>query len=181
MAHFLLSRMPTRKRKRLKVPLEKSASTENRVSPSIPSITNDDIEWELTFISAARLQEFHKQLSSGRKKRAMLKPISQIAPDAITDVGINPRKQTAFPPAVATVGTASILILNANNNRTGLVLINLSANNVSFGIGVSALISCGITLTPNGVWEMDPFTFCLDEIYAVASGAGSLVSIQEFS
>lgn len=111
----------------------------------------------------------------------MLKPIQQIAPQADSDVGIIAKVITPFPPAVATVGTVSILILNSNNNRTGLVFINLSVNNVSFGIGVSALISCGITLTPNGVWEMDNFTFCTDEIYAIASGANSLVSIQEFS
>ena len=59
--------------------------------------------------------------------------------------------------------------------------MNLSSSDISFGIGTAAILNRGITLKPNGVWEMDEFTFNLSAINAIASGAGSTLSIQEFT
>ena len=88
---------------------------------------------------------------------------------------------TASAPDFATVGLASSLVVAANANRKGLALVNLSSSDISFGIGTAAILNRGITLKPNGVWEMDEFTFNLSAINAIASGAGSTLSIQEFT
>lgn len=87
----------------------------------------------------------------------------------------------ALPPDSKSVGVGSSEVVAANPIRTGLTLINISANNISFGIGTPAVLSSGITLTPNGVWEMDSFTFSVGAINAIASGAGSTLSIQEYT
>jgi hypothetical protein len=88
---------------------------------------------------------------------------------------------TASAPNTTSVGVGSGQVVAANANRKGLVLTNLSVNNISFGIGVNAVIGNGITLTPNGVWEMDQFTFSTAAINAIASGASSNLAIQEFT
>lgn len=88
---------------------------------------------------------------------------------------------TPASPASASVGTSSGSIVSSNSSRKGLVLINLSAFNVSFGLGAAAVLNNGITLTPNGVWVMDQYTFTTDAIDAIAASAGCTVSIQEFS
>jgi hypothetical protein len=88
---------------------------------------------------------------------------------------------TASSPTFATVGVASSLVVPSNAARKGLALINTSTNNISFGIGVAAVMGSGITLTPNGVWEMDEFTFSTAAINAIASLAGSNLAIQEFT
>ena len=88
---------------------------------------------------------------------------------------------TASAPDFATVGLASSQVVAANVNRKGLALVNLSSSDISFGIGTAAILNRGITLKPNGVWEMDEFTFNLSAINAIASGAGSTLSIQEFT
>jgi len=88
---------------------------------------------------------------------------------------------TPASPTSATVGATSGQVLAANANRTGLVLVNTSANYISFGINNAAVLYSGITLTPNGVWEMDSFTFSTAAINAIASVASSNLAIQEFS
>lgn len=86
----------------------------------------------------------------------------------------------ASSPSTGSVGITSAQLVAANATRTGLVLINLSGNTVSFGIGTAAVLYSGISLTPNGVWEMDNNTFTKAAIYAIASGAASTVAVQEF-
>jgi|SRR6185295_6711281 len=88
---------------------------------------------------------------------------------------------TASAPTVASVGTGSAQAVGANVNRKGLVLTNLSTNNISFGIGAAAVLGSGITLIPGGVWEMDEGTFNLAQINAIAGGASSNLAIQEFT
>jgi len=88
---------------------------------------------------------------------------------------------TASAPDFATVGLASAQAVAANATRKGLVLVNLSTSDISFGIGTAAILDRGITLKPNGVWEMDEYTFTLGAINAIASGAGSTLGIQEFT
>lgn len=96
------------------------------------------------------------------------------------NVVIVPPTLTPDAPTSATVGMASSQILAANAARTGLVIVNLSSTTVSFGLGVSAVLNSGISLTGGGIWEMDSFLFTTDAIFAIASDTTSL-SIQEFS
>lgn len=83
-----------------------------------------------------------------------------------------------------------MLLLAENPRRTSLVLINCHATQrVSFYLALAgeqdtpaAVLDAGITLFANGgVWEMDAATFTTGAIYAIASGAGTKVAIQEFT
>jgi len=87
---------------------------------------------------------------------------------------------TASSPTAATIGTSSGTALAANTSRKGAVFTNTSANRISFGIGVAAVLDSGITLNPGGVWSMDEYTFSQVLITAIASGASSNLAIQEF-
>ena len=88
---------------------------------------------------------------------------------------------TALTPTFATVGLTSSLVLSANANRKSVVFVNTSSNNISFGIGTNdAVLYSGITLVPNGVWESDEYSYITSAINAIASGALSNLSIQEF-
>ena len=88
---------------------------------------------------------------------------------------------TPASPGAATVGVASGSVLAANASRTGLVLVNTSTNTISIGFGAAAVLNSGITLTPNGAFTMQSSTFTTTEIFAIASGAGSNLAIQEYS
>ena len=87
---------------------------------------------------------------------------------------------TPYQQLSVSVGIVSTLVVQNNPNRTGLVLVNLSANNISFSLGSEAFVGFGITLTPNGVWEMDACTFFNGQIFAIATGAASTLAVQEF-
>lgn len=88
---------------------------------------------------------------------------------------------TASTPTTASVGITSSTVVSANANRKGLVIINLSSNDISFGIGANpAVLNSGITLKPNGVWNMSEYDYNTSAINAIASGALSTISIQEF-
>lgn len=84
-------------------------------------------------------------------------------------------------PSSATVGLSSAQILPFNSARAGLIIVNLSPNNVYLGLGTGAVANSGLTLLPNFGWKMDDFTFCVDAIFAVADQADSVISIQEFN
>jgi hypothetical protein len=92
-------------------------------------------------------------------------------------------KQVLTPasPTTFTAGVASAQAVAANSSRKGLVIINRSTNTVSFGLGAPAVLNSGITLTPNGIWVMDAYTYCTTAINAIASSASSVLAIQEFS
>jgi hypothetical protein len=102
--------------------------------------------------------------------------------EAMTQPGTSvPTALTASAPATATVGAASAVVVASNANRKGLVLQNTHTTQaVSFAIGTAAVAGSGITLAPNGVWEMDDRTFTTGEIRAIGSGAGTTIAIQEF-
>lgn len=88
---------------------------------------------------------------------------------------------TPLAPATATAGLASGNILAANANRRGLVISNTSANRIFLAFGSNnAVLNKGIYLSPGGVWEMESSTFTTQAVNAIASGAGSTVSIQEY-
>jgi hypothetical protein len=99
---------------------------------------------------------------------------------AVNDVD-NPHSSSANACTYATVGLASGQILAANADRNGLILVNTSANTISIGIGVAAVLYSGITLYANGgSYEMGDMSFSTQAIYAIAAGAGSNLAIQEF-
>jgi hypothetical protein len=87
----------------------------------------------------------------------------------------------ASAPTAASVGVASAQAVAANANRRGLVLINTSVNDISIGLGAAAVLNSGITLKPNGVFEMDEYTFNTGAIFAIAAGAASNLAVQETS
>ena len=88
---------------------------------------------------------------------------------------------TATTPTNASVTTSSSLVVSANANRKGLIIVNLSLNTISFGIGANlAVLNSGITLIGIGsVWNMSEYDFNTSDINATAS-ASSTISIQEF-
>jgi hypothetical protein len=88
---------------------------------------------------------------------------------------------TPSAPTSASVGVASAQAVAANGSRKGLVLVNVSNNRISFGLGAAAVLDSGITLYPGGVWEMDEYTFDLGAVNAIASAAASTLAIQEFA
>jgi hypothetical protein len=84
-------------------------------------------------------------------------------------------------PANASVGVASGSILAANVFRRGLILVNISSNRISIGFGQAAVLDSGVTLMPGGgVYNMGELDFFLGEIFAIASGAGSTLTIQHY-
>lgn len=87
----------------------------------------------------------------------------------------------ASSPTAASVGVGSASAVAANANRRGLTLINTSSNDISLGFGAAAVLNSGITLKPNGVFEMDEYTFTLGAIFAIAGGAASNLAVQEMS
>lgn len=102
--------------------------------------------------------------------------------NTIGHVIIDGSTATASAPTSASVGVASAQAVASNTSRRGLVLINTSPNDISFGIGSAAVLNSGITIRRNGgVWEMDNFTFSTAAINAIAAGASSNLSIQEFT
>lgn len=87
---------------------------------------------------------------------------------------------TGSAPGSATIGATDAQIVPANASRRGLIICNNSANRVHLGLGNTAVSGKGIYLAANsGVWVMDAYTFTLQEIRGIASGAGSLISFQE--
>jgi hypothetical protein len=87
---------------------------------------------------------------------------------------------TPLSPATASVSTSDSVVVSANSSRTGLIIMNLGSVNVNFGCGATAILNGGITLTPNGTWVMDTFTFYNGAIHAIASAASTL-AIQEYN
>lgn len=84
-------------------------------------------------------------------------------------------------PTFATVGVASAQAVAANANRKGLILVNTSANRISLGFGAAAVLDSGITLYPQGAYNMGEYDFDLGAVNAIASAAGSNLAIQEYS
>jgi hypothetical protein len=95
--------------------------------------------------------------------------------------GSSKTPQNPAAPAQVSVGVTTTSVLGANAARTGLVLTNLSNGVISIGLGASAVLNSGITLTPNGVWVMDAFTFVTTSINAIAQFGASILAVEELS
>ncbi len=95
-------------------------------------------------------------------------------------VTVTPSALSANAPTNASVGTSSAQVLASNASRKGALLINLSANTISFGLGATAVLNQGITLVPYGAWSMDQASLTTGAINAIASVGSSTLAIQEF-
>jgi hypothetical protein len=91
-----------------------------------------------------------------------------------------PDVQKAKPPATFSAGASSAIAVPINSARTGLVLVNLSANIISIGIGSPAVANSGISLPASAAWTMDMRTFSQQDIFVIAPAGASTLSIQEF-
>lgn len=87
---------------------------------------------------------------------------------------------TALPPASASVSSTDSVVLAANASRKKMVIMNLGTVNVNFGDGATAVVNSGITLTPNGTWVMDRYTFTTAAIHAICSTT-AILAIQEYA
>ena len=80
----------------------------------------------------------------------------------------------------ATVGVASAIALAANVSRVDADFVNDSDNVIYLARGNAAVIGSGIRLNPNGgSYHMGLFNLFLGDIYAIATGAGSNMTISE--
>jgi hypothetical protein len=169
--------------------------TENtRVSNSYVS-SNPDFDVKTTEKSGAKVQHFILDVGVGGASSPVTtaNPMPVTAPIAdpvdvtitgtatITGTVSTKTALTPAAPTVGSVGVASGVLVAANASRKGLILQNLSINTVSLGLANTAVLSSGITLPPYSVYQMDEYCFTVGAINAIASGAASSVSVQEFS
>lgn len=87
---------------------------------------------------------------------------------------------TASDPTYGTVGITSAELVPANASRKGLILVNATLNTVSIAFGTAAVLNSGITLTAGGVYTMGEYDYSTAQVRAIASLAGTVVSVQEF-
>lgn len=79
------------------------------------------------------------------------------------------------------VGVSSVQVVPERYTRAGLTLVNISSNNIFLSLnGSAAVMYKGDCLVPNSTWNMDDFSFTNGSIYAIASGANSTLTIQEY-
>jgi len=88
-------------------------------------------------------------------------------------------------PLVDEVGVAVTRLLPMNPRRVGLVIINLSANNVYIAPSNQVGADHGIWLVPNGgsislVWDRD-FELCTLEWFGLAAAANSDIYVLEYT
>lgn len=104
--------------------------------------------------------------------------------DANKRIGVNTKNAlTASAPTAVSVGVASGIVIAANANRKGLVLVNTSTAIISLNcVAGAAVLYSGITLNARGgVWVMDEYTFTTAEIRGIASAAASNLAVQEYT
>lgn len=92
------------------------------------------------------------------------------------DLSLTPKN-----PGSVLVGITSDIIVRENIRRKGLILINGSMHRISLAFGNDAILDRGIILYPGGVFNMAENDFYSGDIYGIAGGVDSLLSIQEFS
>jgi len=89
---------------------------------------------------------------------------------------------TSSAPANASVGVATTAVLASNANRKGCVIVNDSTATVYLSFGANAELNKGIRLNSGGgSFEMSEKTFNTSAINGIATGAGSNVTVQEWT
>jgi hypothetical protein len=85
------------------------------------------------------------------------------------------------PPEGVTVNTTSLLIMANNEFRTGLFIRNISTSKeIHLAFGHPAEIGKGLTLYPRESFSMSASDYSVEAVYAIASGDGVEVAVQEF-
>jgi hypothetical protein len=124
-------------------------------------------------------------VNSGVKDASTLRVVLATDQPALTTpmpVAITKTDLTPSAPTAASVGVASAQVVAANANRKGLVLVNTSTNRISLGFGSAAVLDSGATLMASGgTYNMGEYDFDLGAVNAIASGASSNLSIQEYT
>lgn len=120
-------------------------------------------------------------VNSGNKDASTLRVVlatdQPTVPTSIVKTDLTPSVPTA-----ASVGVASAQVVAANANRKGLILVNTSANRISLGFGATAVLDSGVTLMASGgAYNMGEYDFDAGAVNAIASGAASNLSIQEYT
>ena len=80
----------------------------------------------------------------------------------------------------ATIGAASGLALAANVQRVNAVFVNDSSETIYLARGNAAVLNRGIRLNANGgSYEIDSSNLFLGDVYAIATGAASNMTVSE--
>jgi len=89
---------------------------------------------------------------------------------------------TPQAPAQVDVGLVSEEICAANLTRKGMIIVNTSITGyVSLGFGAAAVLKSGVYLHPGGAFWMDEYSLWTGKVYAIASEASVIVSIQDYA
>lgn len=100
----------------------------------------------------------------------------------VTAVSGTPSASRTLTDSTATIGTGSSTALAANASRKGFYITNTSnANYVSFNVTDAAVLYSGVTLGPGATWQMTSDDFNTGAITAIASSAGTVLSIMEIT
>jgi hypothetical protein len=147
-----------------------------------PTVTDKKLDSESLVVGANTVERERMQMAGAIA--AAIAGVLNAAP-AVTDYGLVVRTVlstlTASAPTAATVGVASASAVAANAGRKGLVLINTSNKRISLGFGSAAVLDSGVTLFSGDVFIMDSTSFSSAVVNAIASGAASNLSVQEYT
>jgi len=89
---------------------------------------------------------------------------------------------TPQSPAQVDVGLVSEEIYAGNLTRKGMIIVNTSTTGyVSLGFGVAAVLKSGVYLHPGGSFWMDEYSLWDGKVYAIASEASVIVSLQDYA
>jgi hypothetical protein len=96
-------------------------------------------------------------------------------------VAVAPLSAVGEPPASASVGMSSAMILASNPLRKGCSIQNTGSDVISLAFGASAaVLYSGTVLYPGSTFYMDSQDFTTQQINAIASDSSGSVSIQEY-
>jgi hypothetical protein len=87
---------------------------------------------------------------------------------------------TPSDPSSASVGIAASIVVPTRTSRRGLTITNTSANIIYLAFGKTAILGSGIILYPHGTFNMDDSDRTREYVSAIASSAGSSITIQEY-
>lgn len=135
---------------------------------------------EATLLGVLTSVDFQARINTlGQKTSATSTPVVLASDQSVIPVNTK-TDLTPSAPTAASVGVTSAQILAANASRKGLILVNTSDNRISLGFGSPAVLDSGATLYPQGAFNMAEYDFDLSAVNAIASVAGSNISIQEY-
>jgi len=85
-------------------------------------------------------------------------------------------------PSVATISTSSVVLVPRNPGRIMLCIVNTGVSVCCLGLGSDLAFGSGIYLVAaGGSFMIDRNNPFYGEVYAISTGAGSTLAIQEVS